>query len=89
MDLSTSTGKESSAADASFRPDLTVLEFDWHIPWEAGWTQEKKFAAAERLCGYMTKGTFFETTSRARVVEARVVQHTPSSGIFVRLRLER
>lgn len=74
----------SSVGDASMPIDL-----EWRIPWEAGWSVQKKIAAAERLVKYMTQGTFFETASRARVIEAKVVQNTPTSDPFIKLRLER
>lgn len=66
-----------------------VHELEWRIPWEASWPLEKKVAAAEKLVGYIKRGTWFDVASRAQVTEAQVVQQTPTSEPFITMKLER
>ena len=56
------------------------LELEWRIPWEPGWDQAKKEAAADKLADYMRKGTFFETQRRMRASEVTVVKPNTEKG---------
>jgi hypothetical protein len=73
-----------------------ILELEWHIPWDAGWTPEKKLAATQKIADYMTTGTILETGTRMRVTKADVVEPfkdaDPEAKVrrdpFIRFRLE-
>lgn len=68
---------------------MAAHELEWRVPWEAGWSLEKKVAAAEKLVSYIKRGTWFDVASRAQVTEAQVVQHTPTSEPYITMKLER
>lgn len=61
------------------------LSLEWHVPWEANWSPEKKMAAAEKLADYLQRGTFFEEKSRMKVESVTIVRSNPQDSPYLQM----